>query len=323
MKLFHINSIRTKIFITAASLVIVPITLLIILVSYFMSSKFEKDFINHMTGEITQINNSVDVLFGGIFSNLDTIGTIPSLATAGDKINSYLKSEVTIPNTEVKRSKYEADIHLFMTQILNAHSNYNALLYGDSEGRYIVTNTMAKIPPHDDARKRPWYVGAMAKKGDYVVSKAYFSIAGDFVVSAGRAYKGENGDYSYVIGIAVLLKKLTDFAENVRIGETGYIIITESDGTIIAHPKRKELLGKNIKELGSPELEEAVINGDTAIRFAMDGGSKVSRIMTSGKTGWRIISVIDRSEVLAGIRVMILMIISIGVFFTILSIGIR
>jgi methyl-accepting chemotaxis protein len=320
MKHFLTNSIRTKIFITATALVVVPITLLSVLISYFMSNRFEKDFITHITGEITQINNTVDVLFGGIFSNLDTIGTIPSLATAGDKINSYLKSDATILNTEVKRSKYEADIHMFMTQVHNAHTNYNALLYGDSEGRYIVTNTQAKIPPHDDARKRPWYVGAMAKKGDYVVSKAYFSIAGDFVVSAGRAYKGDSGDYSYVIGIAVLLKQLTEFAGNVKIGETGYLIITESDGTIIAHPGRKDLLGKNIKELGSAELEEGIKTGDSTIRCTLDGESKVARIMTSEKTGWRIIGVINRSEILAGIRMMILINISIGLFFTVLAI---
>ncbi|HEY1405255.1 MAG TPA: methyl-accepting chemotaxis protein [Spirochaetota bacterium] len=314
---FPFQQYEKKFFIISTSLVVIPIVIVIVFVAYSVAKKSTQEFLDRATGEIKQINNTIDVMFDSINSNIEATGMLPVVRGAEGKVGNYLGNTADIMNANVKRSSTDSEIFSFMTALNDTHPTYDSMLYANSSGDYIISKPTAKIPPHNDPRTRPWYISAMENKGDYIVSKAYKSIAGDFVVAAAKAYKGKENEYSYVTGIAIRLNQLTDFINNVHIGTTGYLILTESDGTILAHPQRRELLSKKVSELGIPELTEGVKDGDKTITYRIDGIQKYARILTSGKTGWRVIGVIDRNEIISGAVRLTLIIVMIGLFFTI------
>jgi methyl-accepting chemotaxis protein len=318
--LFSSKSIKKKFFVMSMMLVVIPIIIIMVTVAYTVSKKSIDDFISRATGEITQINNSIDVFFDGINNNIEAVGLSSSVMNAEGKVGNYLDNTKEIINADVKRSPVDSEIFSFMTAIVKTHPSYDAILYGNTRGDYIASNPIAKIPPHNDPKTRPWYVAAMNNQGSFIVSKAYKSIAGEFVVAAAKAYKGKEGEYSYVTGIGIRLNQLTDFINNVHIGKTGYLILTEADGTVLAHPQNRDLLAKKISELNVKELTDAVEKGDATINYKMDGVSKYARVMTSTKTGWRVIGVIERNEILGGVMKLTLLIIIIGLCFTIAAI---
>jgi methyl-accepting chemotaxis protein len=145
--------------------------------------------------------------------------------------------------------------------------------------------------------------------------------AGNIVIVAAKAFKWTDGEYSYVCGISISLKRLTEKINEIKLGQTGYVVLTESDGTILTHPRKKELISKNVTELGIPEITEAVKRGSGVMRFTFDGSRKIGKVLTISSTQWRIVGLINESEVLSGLRTVQIIIVIVGLVFSLLAVA--
>jgi len=318
LNIFAFDSIKKKMFITSTLLVVVPIICIIVLLSYSLGKKSEEDYLARMNGEITQVGSMIGVQFDAIFQTLDVMGKHPSLARADGTISNYLNSTSVIANTAVKRGPLEAEIFNHMKLVHDAHPGYDGTLFGSSSGAYITTNPRSNIVAKWDPRSRPWYKVAIGNKGEAGITKATLSISGEYTVWASKSFKGVNGDY--VSGIAIILKQLTDMIDKVSIGRSGFLLLTEADGTILAHPKNKEMLSKKITEMGVKELSEAVESGAGKLVYKHDGMEKVAFVLSEPRTNWRIVGIIDRGEILASARSLSIQILLVGLVFTIAAV---
>jgi len=315
LNIFAFDSIKKKLFVTSTLLVIIPIICVILLLSYSLNQKSEKDFLGRAAGEITHIGGMIGTMFDGIFVNLDVLGNYPAAKRIDNTITSYVNSTVDVANTEVKRSPREAELYTFLQLFKSANPDYDGVVWGSPLGQYINGNPKAKQTKGFDPRTRPWYKAGIDAKGESAIAKAFVATSGEYVVYTGKAFKGADGNVSHITGISVSLKKLTDKINNVKIGESGYLILTEADGTILSHPN-KDLISKNISELGIPALVDAIKKGDDTIRYTLSDSEKVARIMTVPDVTWRIIGVIERSEILASARSLSMQILMVGLAFT-------
>ena len=115
---------------------------------------------------------------------------------------------------------------------------------------------------------------------------------GGEVFSVGRAIRG---DYENLLGIMCLdvdMNLLDRICRNIRLGETGYIMLVDRDGRIIYHPKA-DSIGKPVSLLlGQPAGGR---EASTIIpRFGPEG--QVVVVKSFAPAGWRIIGVSNKME---------------------------
>jgi methyl-accepting chemotaxis protein len=315
MKLHVINSTKRKLFAASAAIVLIPLTIVGLIVNFEVTSIAEKTYIQGMTGEISQIDGMITTMFEGTSSSISIIGNFATLRKQDPSINRYNDKETETINKDVKRSPSEQIIHSHLNLVLESNRDYDGAIYASAYGAYVVADPGAKIPPKFDPKTRPYFNLAMSKPGEMILSKVYKGLRGNNVVVAARAFKDDDGNYSYLGGAAVNLNSLSDKIGAMKIGQTGYVALMDTDGTIVAHPVRKELVGKNVTEVGVPELTEAVKNGTGTIHYTFGGQTKIATVLTGKKTGWRLIGIVSEDEVLAGARKLRIIILLIGVLF--------
>lgn len=320
-RIFRVNSLKRKVFATAALMVLVPMLCVIVLLNQTLEKKSAEDFLDRAEGEMTHITVMINTFFEAIADDLTLMGTHPAVLRADDSIHNYVNSKTDIPNKDVKRSPVEADIYSFLALMRRTHPDYDATTYGSKEGNYVAGRDTAIVVKGFDPRKRPWYIAGMAAKGQAAIGKVAISSTNDYILYMGKAFQGREGDFSYAVGISVKLNRLTDKINQVKIGETGNLVLTEADGTVLVHP-RKELLGKNIDGLKVPALSATIKRGQGVTNFTLDGVAKVATVMTVPGSGWRIAAVIEKSEIQASARKMMLMVSLLGAVFTGLAIGV-
>ena len=314
------GSIKKRLFLSSTALVAVPLVCILVLLNVSLGQKSESEFIARAGGEMKQVDNVIKVMIDNTFYTLESMGQHPAAQRIDATVNSFADKTTPTDLTALTRGEAEKQLHAHFTLMGKTHPENPEFFMGTRYGGFITTQTNKQFAAGYDPRKRPWWSQAMAQRGKPILSKAYFSTIGDFVTSAVKSYNGPDGEVLYIPGIAMSLKQLSEIVGQIRIGETGLLIVTENDGTVLAHPTNKELLGKQIGTLNIAELTEAVAKSTPNFRFMQDGTEKVGLVMDASRAGWKIISVIDRHELLASSRALMSQIFLIGLVFVVAAV---
>ncbi len=310
-----LDSIKKKLFLASMLLVLIPMACILIVVSIWVSSKGREDFISRATGEMSQVNNVIDILLDNAILNLETMCTHPAALKIENNLNNFSTTTVVTDLTKIKRNGIEKALFDHFTLIKNTHPDYIELYLGNRWGGF-VSNDEAPLNAGFNPTKRPWYLDALKDPGKALIAKAYLSTNGENVIAAVKSYKDNTGEVLYVGGIDISLKRLTEIINNLKIGETGFLILTENDGTILAYPGNKEIISKNISQLGIPSLTESIKSDTSTIYFELEGKNRLARVITSPKAGWKIIGIIEESEITKSARSLRYLIYIVGILFT-------
>ncbi|RKD32308.1 methyl-accepting chemotaxis protein [Thermohalobacter berrensis] len=168
---------------------------------------------------------------------------------------------------------------------------------------YIGTQTgqMFIYPEQDlgddyDPRTRPWYKAAVETDG-IIWTEAYKDAgSGKLVVSVAKPVYNERnyGEFVGVVSIDISLDTLTNVVNNIKLGEKGYLALTDSKGITMAHPD-PELVGKRVP---IEELVNAITSKDAGnLDFTFEGTERLGIFNTISKTGWKIVGIIPYSEI--------------------------
>jgi methyl-accepting chemotaxis protein len=321
LTVFRMDAMRKKLFVLSAAIAAVPIACIIIFLNFELSSSVTKNYLDRIEGETRQIGNMITVLFEGVYSDIFKIGN-NSLALEGDNgFARYLDSEVEHLNKDLKRGSREKSLFEDLDLIRRSNSTYEAVIYASSGQAYVASSPEGKIPPKLDVRVRPYYITAMKNGGKPGLTKPYKGLAGNFVVIANQAFKERDRDeFGFVVGIAVTLSGLTEKLDRIKLGQSGYVALTDQDGTVISHPTLKDILGKDISEAKVPSLTDAVRKGDGIIRYEFNGVRKIGKVYTIPDLGWKVIGIINESEVLEQARSIQIIVLLVGLLFACVSI---
>jgi methyl-accepting chemotaxis protein len=88
-----------------------------------------------------------------------------------------------------------------------------------------------------------------------------------------------DGRMTALLGASVKLDSMTNLVDSVKIGESGYAYLVDSDGLIIAHPNADYVMNKTIYDFGIPELTAAapdmLMGNANRVSYTYDGISKL------------------------------------------------
>lgn len=292
-----LTSLKKKIFFTSLVPLATLMCCVMFLLDYSLGKKSEADYLARINAEMRQVDNVVTQLLDYAVQTLESFGNYPAMQRLDSSLNAFMATTRDTDLKTIKRGPLELEIFNHLTLLGRSHPDYIELYFGTRNGAF-VSNDQNKVGAGFDPRQRPWYLDALEHKGIPVISKAYYSLTtSENVVAAVKAYANASGEVQYVGGVDISLKRLTEIINAVRIGKSGYLVLIEADGKILAHPVRKELIAKNIADLKVPELVAAMQSGDAIFHYRFNGVEKVGRLITASRGGWKIVGVIDRAEI--------------------------
>lgn len=148
------------------------------------------------------------------------------------------------------------------------------------------------LPSDYDPTTRPWYAPAKKlKQGEFYITDVYLDGTGvSYMISISTPVYQQDKLYG-VLGVDMSLAALTADIAQKKIGNSGYVIMTDAEGALIAYKDEAAVAAnENISSL--PIFKE---KKDDNVFLDMNQVTYVSEIEET--TGWRIYSVITKDEV--------------------------
>ena len=293
-----ILSMRSKLIVVFLLLIIVPIIVINFIVINFMENKTKQDFITSTTKEMVQANTTINTFFAAIKENCDYLATNPAVVQANQSVRSYMANDKPTQNVLLTNGGIEQAIYNIYEHFAKTHPQLAYVYMATKETGYIQW-PVADIPANYDPRTRPYFTTAMANIGKVTISNPY-SFRESYYISTTKTVTNAVGEVIGVQGLDVSLDGLTKEIKNIKIGENGYVILTDNEGMIIADPQKTENNSKKLADL--PELLPLAKLNSGIADIRIDGTEYLANIFISPETNWRLISIIPAAEVKASAK---------------------
>ncbi|GCD09932.1 EAL domain-containing protein [Clostridium tagluense] len=310
---------RSKLFLYFVTIILVTSIPIALITRNYIYNFLKEDLSSDSRKQMVQVDNTFSSMFKQIKDNNRFLASSVDVRKVDDSIlplpnspkdKSYKKDSKQIPGIE---STIYNDFENYGT----THPDVSYVYMGTKWGGYIKWPDGPTVNNYDP-RVRPWYRSALSKPGEVVITDPYTTADGtnSLVISASSAIKDTYGNIIGVMGIDINLDKLFKTIDSVKVGDTGYTFLFSKDGTILAHPNSKFNF-KNIQLLNQKGYKDAktgeylkytikdynrlIIENNSGFETLIEGKPVLVNVYSSPYTGWKMASVIPKSELTAWI----------------------
>ena len=286
-------NIKQKLTWAFAAIACVPVILVAVLVVLNLREGAQANFLDSSGREIRQIDNGMKQFFDGISQNVDYIAKDPRVVAAKD-----LKNYAGADAAQIALTQTNKELLAIFDQFAKSHPSTAYLSLGLSDGGYASWPDDTKLNNYDP-RVRPWYKAAIAAPGATVRTGAYYWAPDDVtLIGTVHTVADAAGNILGVVGLDVSLKQLTELVRNIKLGDSGYLMLVEANGNVLVDPSDAKHNFKPLADLG-PNYAELAKRGDGVTQIEIDGVPYMANVVSSKDLGWRFIGLIKRDEVMA------------------------
>lgn len=318
-------TIQKKLVLFSSCIILALVLLVVSVIGVHVRSSDIRQFNENMSRETTLVENTINVFFSETIDNVNLLASHPLVVTADDTIEEYFETTSATMTHRGQLSPTEAEMTRLFRWMFDAKENYVEVFMGTKWGGY-ATNLDYEVFAGFDPRKRGWYQLASANPGKTCVTKAYQSTVGDVVICVTRTVSDGTPEILGCISIEILLNTLTDMLSRFHVGKSGFIMMVQDDGVILADPHNSESNFKNISELQNTNLASFASKGSGGGRVSLDGEKYFAYVhtMQNENLNWKLIAFMQENEVMADFRAILFWMSIIGVvlfgFFMFVSI---
>lgn len=284
-------NIKQKLILAFAVIASLPVILVAVLIILNVRHEARDSFVDSSGREIRQVDNAMQLFFEGISQNVAYLAAHPQLQGINGQVKRYLASDAA----QVATGERDQQLFKLFEGLAKSHSAYTYLSLGTEDGGYVFWLGDPALASYDP-RTRPWYKTAMAQPGKTLRTEAYYWAADDVVlVSTVQSFNDRSG----VVNIDVSLKQLTDLVKQIKLGESGYLMLMEANNTVLVDPNDPSHNFKKLGDLGEGyrQLSEA---GQGLVQVELAGERYMALVWPSKALGWRFVGLVRESEVMAG-----------------------
>lgn len=199
------------------------------------------------------------------------------------------------------------------TKILGSRDSYIGL-----EDGTMLLGSETKLPDDYDPRKRPWYLKAKETMSVGYTDVYIDASSGKPIISIMSPVIDSYDSFVGVFGIDIALDAITQAISDVNFNG-GYGLLTDTKGTIIAHPN-KEYLGKKLSEIASGIGNQLDSKNEGLLEYKFNGMDKIMAFKKSQETGWTPAITFDKSQAYSFLTKQVQELFIIGVIMLIASI---
>lgn len=312
-------NISKKLTLSFFSTVFLPIVIISTILILQIRDQAVEDFDTTTSREVKQVDNAIQILFSQIEQNLNFIAREPLINQTVPLARSYLSNPEGTQMDSLSESQEEAAVFNFYSRFAKTHPRLAYLYLGTANGGYIQW-PQGSLSKNYDPRTRPWYEAAIQGAGEIVRTDAYYWAADDAVIVSTVKALQQNGQLVGVQGMDVSLTQLTDLIADVKIGESGYLMLVEDTGTVLVDPKHSDNNFSNIDDVYNGSFAQISKHSDQnqVGQVVIDNDNYLVNTYTSDKLGWQFIGLVKESEVMNSANQLTWVIVAVGIILIIL-----
>ncbi len=311
-------TIRKKLILAFLVSAITPLILLCVITGYNVRKDALLEFKTSTQTELNRIQETLTVFVDGIRKNAVMMAKHPDVVAADNSMTSFLKTTSSKTMLDFSPNAGEQRILDFFDAIKSSHRNYVDVFMGTESGGFTIANKTIQLPAGYDPRKRSWYKGAIANPGTPFLTKAYKSATGDAVVSLLQTVSKE-GKVIGVGGFDISLKNLTDFVQSIKIGKTGYVMLIQNGGMILADPGHSDTNFKTLQETKIPGFSKLKKLVSGSIELELNGTTYIALMVTAKSLDWSLVGLIQKSEVMSKVYGLLSAMVIVGIILVVIS----
>ena len=316
-------NISKKLKLAFASAIALPLIIIAVLVITQTRQQALDSFAELSQREARQVDNGISMFFAEIEKNVDYLASHAAILDAKQGVKTHMQS----PNAEkldhLSGSNTEQNAFSLFDHFGATHPGLAYIYMGNEQCGYIQWPE-GEVTANYDPRVRPWYETGKAAGGKTVRTNAYYWAADDMViVSTVKAIK-QAGEFIGVQGMDVSLQGLTDIIANIKLGETGYLMLIEDSGNVLVDVKNADYRFKQLAQVNNGKYKQLADNNQGQFEIDINGKDYLANIYTSQKLGWKFIGLVEKSEVMSAanamtITILVISAILIAVFILVAS----
>lgn len=313
-------TIKKRLVLAFGLVALLPVVALMAVVAFNVSSYSKNLFVNAAGNEMKQVDNAISLFVENIKQTAEFLADTQTVKRIDNTLMSYVGvSEGTAFDAE-KLGGLNADIYQFFGGQPRVNPSIIEVYMGSRWGGWASSSKEA-MPAGYDPRTRPWYVDA-EKAGRAIITPAYQSMtAGNVAVVSVAAPILKSGKTLGVVGIDVSLAVLTEMVQNIRIGERGYAMLVQDDGTILANPANPDT---NFKTMEASGIEALIgLSGISSGHIEVEKNQirYLAKVYTSPVLGWKLIGFIEMDEIMSNARSVIGVVAALSLLILFMALG--
>ena len=291
-------SIRTK-FILILSVVII---FLVTCICTIIGMKVYNSSVYQLEQTLNQQVNSVDQMLQLFVKNNDALVQIllenPYVKNADESIHNYVNDKGEIVVKDIEGDGNASFINELFRNTNKMHPEFTVVYLGTKWGGQATSRE--KMKGGFDPRTREWYKKNYQDQKNVAITNAYrTAIGGELVITFARALVSSQNEFIGSLGVDVSLSELTEFIKQMKIGDTGYVMLCQNDGTILADPKHQDTNFKTLKESNIKAFEELSTAQSEKLVVKMDGEKWHTYTFSIKGLNWKIITFVKEKELLS------------------------
>ena len=274
---FKLNSIRSKIIISLLGICIIPLIIL-----GYGANKQAKSILNEKLKTTSQqtlleVNDGINNYFNGFRSMITMLSSNYNFMNS-DKNEPYSYTAAMLKNVK------ESDKDIF------------SVYFATEDGKFEVYPN-EKMPYGYNPKEKNWYKEALEGNHQVIITLPFQDAqTGKSVVAIAKAVERDGN----IIGVCAMNVSLDTLLEKIgtkKIGNSGYIFISDIEGkNMIVHPN-EDLIGTDNASKQS-FWEEAKIQDKGFVTYE-DNNTKMFGVYETNKaTGWKLVASLDEKEVI-------------------------
>ncbi|UTW07669.1 methyl-accepting chemotaxis protein [Pseudomonas benzenivorans] len=289
-------NIKQKLTWAFAIIACVPIMLVASLVILNLRSDARDEFVDSSSREIRQVENAMQLFFDGISQNVDYLAKHPLVTGVDGNIKKYMDANAA----QAPLGEYGEKLLALFADVAASHPAYAYITTATVDGGYVSWPNDTTLSNYDP-RPRPWYQAGISGQGKTVRTDAYYWANDNAtLVASVRTVANGLGNPGGVLSIDVSLNQLTDIVKGIKLGESGYLMLMENNGTVLVDPSQPEHNFKKLGDLGAGYSELAQAD-QGLVEVELDGVRYMANVWTSERLGWRFIGLIRQDDVMSSV----------------------
>ena len=268
--------------------------------------------------QFSNIEKSINLFIRNGKNIVTILAENPAVKNADETLYNYTGERKDIVYTH--NGKTEQDITELFIRMDKNYEEFKEIYMGTRWGGF-VSSLSVEDEQGFDPRTRPWYKAAAAANGEVIITPVYISTistGGSPVVALAQAIKDPKGAFLGCIGLNLNLTDLASRIGSIRIGKTGYCMLMQNDGLILADPKHADSNLKILKETGIPAFNEIDKMKEGSAFIMLDGKTWKVSVFSLPEVNWKVALFIEQNEILSLFYTLLKNMILIGLFMFVL-----
>lgn len=223
-----------------------------------------------------------------------------AMEQASSRVHSIETALQSFGSTYKNAAPSNGQIFGILSDLAAANPTISEIQVATTDGRYL-TFPGSPLAADYDPRKTDWFTGALEKQGPFISDVFQFSQTEFPKLAVALPLQSEDEKTVGVIVAFVSVPKLSEFIGQLKVGETGYAMIVDRQGKLVAHPDKTYALKRPMMDqLG---IVQHAIAGQSGYDHVKLGGADYYGAYTFDPAlRWSMIVVQSVSEVKREVR---------------------